>query len=180
MLCHIPPVDLFGIDLIVLRQPKRKEEILSAVWGGRLAFYVEIGEHRGRAIFIEAVDLAKPMRLSKSLIPDVAVELGRLKKDGHDITTTKHHHIVSSTLETVRSTQLYQTLPHEIGHHVDYSRNPTAFDRKIAREKEVFAHRYADELREALSQKKVIPFERILEPRSIETDGLRMEDFMAI
>jgi hypothetical protein len=179
LLQYIAPNDLEGIELIVLRQPKRKEEILNPLWG-RVGFYVEIGKHRGRAIFIEAINLTKPMRWSKSLIPDFEIELERLRKDGHDIVTTKRHHIVSSTLESVRATQLYQTLLHELGHHIDYSRNPDAFDRKIPHEKEAFAHRYADKVREELAKQKVIPFERILDSKSMETDGLRMSDFTAI
>lgn len=179
MLGYIPPDDLVGIDLVVLRQAKRKEQILNSVWG-RLAFYVEIGEHHGRAIFIESIDLKKPMRWSKSLNPDAADELDRLIRDGHDVTTDKRRHIVSSSIEAVRSTQLYRTLLHEVGHHVDYSRNQIGFDKKISREREVFAHRYADELRERLEQKKVIPFERILESRILERDGLDMSDFTAI
>lgn len=175
----IPPTDLEGIDLIVLRQPKRKEEILRPLWG-RVGFYVEIGKHHGRAIFIEAISLSKPMRWSKSLVPDVEIELQRLERDGHEITSTKRHHIVSSSVESVRATQLYRTLLHEIGHHIDYSRNPEAFDRKIPHEKEAFAHRYADALQEELLKKKVIPFERLLVPESIEQDGLRMSDFIAI
>lgn len=179
MLQHVAAEDLMGIDLVVLRQPKRKEEILSAVWG-RLAFYVELGEHHGRAIFLETIDFAKPMRWSKSLKPEMELEIGRLKNDGHEISSTKRYYIVKSSLHSVRSTQLYRTLLHEIGHHIDYSRNPTAFDRRIPREKEVFAHRYADEMREELRQKKVIPFERMLERSTIETDGLRLADFTAI
>jgi ribosomal protein S13 len=179
MLGYIPPHDLVGIDLVVLRQAKRKEQILNGVWG-RLAFYVEIGEHHGRAIFIEAIDLTKPMRWAKSLNHDAADELERLIHDGHSVTTNKRHHIVSSSIEAVRSTQLYRTLLHEVGHHVDYSRNQIAFDKKISREREVFAHRYADELRERLSQEKVIPFKRILESKILERDGLDMSDFTAI
>jgi hypothetical protein len=179
VLRHIPSADIEGIDLIVLRQPKRKEEILRPLWG-RVGFYVEIGKHRGRAIFIEAISLSKPMRWSKSLVPDVEIELERLESDGHEITSTKRHHIVSSSLESIRATQLYRTLLHEVGHHVDYSRNANAFDRKIPNEKEAFAHRYADALQEELRKKKVIPFERILDPKSIEQDGLRMSDFIAI
>lgn len=145
-----------------------------------MGFYVEIGKHRGRAIFIEAISLSKPMRWSKSMLPDVEIELKRLERDGHEITTTKRHHIVSSSPESVRATQLYHTLLHEIGHHIDYSRNPNAFDRKITHEKEVFADRYADTLREELHKKKVIPFERVLDPRRIKQGGLKMSDFIAI
>jgi hypothetical protein len=178
LLEYVAPTDLEGIDLIVLRQPKRKEEILNPLWG-RVGYYVEIGKHRGRAIFIEAIDLTKPVRWSKSLIPDFEIELERLRQDGHQITTTKRHHIVSSSLESVRATQLYRTLLHELGHHIDYDRNPDAFDRKTPHEKEAFADRYADKIREEFARQKVIPFERILEPGSLETDGLRMSDFSA-
>src|SRR5689334_4325479 len=58
VLRFVPPVDLSGITLIVLRQPKRKEEILSGVWG-RWASYVEIDDYQGSAIFLEATDIAK-------------------------------------------------------------------------------------------------------------------------
>jgi hypothetical protein len=178
LLQHIPPTDLEGIELIVLRQPKRKEEILNPLWG-RVAFYVEIGKHRGRAIFIEAVNLTKPMRWSKSLIPDYEIELDRLRKDSHKITTTNRHHIVSSSLESVRMTQLYRTLLHELGHHMDYSSNQKAFGRKTSHDKEAFAHRYADNLRQRLTKRKVIPFERIVDSERMQTDGLQMSDFMA-
>jgi hypothetical protein len=175
---YIPPADLEGLELIVLRQPKRKEEILNPLWG-RVAFYVEIGRHRGRAIFIEAVNLTKPMRWSKSLIPDYEIELERLRKDGHEITTTNRHHIVSSSLESVRATQLYGTLLHELRHHIDYSSNQEAFGRKTSHDKEAFAHRYADNLRQQLTKRKVIPFERIVNSKRMQTDGLQMSDFMA-
>lgn len=179
MLRQIPPPDLAGVELVVLRQTKRKEEILNSVWG-RWVREIEIGRYRGSALILESVPLSKPVRWTKSLVPDFQMELERLQADGHEIATTKRHHIISVSLVSVRSTQLYRTLLHEIGHHVDYSRNPKAFARKIANEKESFAHQYADRLREELSQKKIIPIERILDPESIEQDGLRMSDFTAI
>lgn len=178
LLRYIPEPDVEAIELIVLRQPKRKEEILSPVWG-RLGFYVEIGRHRGPAIFLESINLSKPMLLSKSLAPEVEIELRRLSRDGHEIATTKRHHVVSSSLTSVRATQLYRTLLHELGHQFDYRRNPKAFDRKTSLDKEVFAHRYADILQEELRKKKVIPFERILDSESIKRDGLRINDFAA-
>lgn len=179
MLRQIPFPDLAGVELIVLRQPKRKEEILNSVWG-RWVREIEIGPYGGSALILESVTLSKPVRWTKSLAPDFQMELERLRADGHEITTTKRYHIISVSLESVRSTQLYRTLLHEIGHHVDNSRNPKAFDGKIANEKESFAHQYADRIREELSQKKIIPFERILDLESTERDGLRMSDFTAI
>lgn len=176
LLHHVPPTDLEGIELIVLRQPKRKEEILEPVWG-RIAYCAEIDEYLGPAIFLEARDLSKPTRWSKSLNPDGEAELARLRCDGHQVITTRRHNVLTSTIESVRSTQLYRTLLHEVGHYVDLHRNSAAFDRKVHREKEVFAHRYADELRRKLYKRGVVPFPRILSEKSIEKDGLLISDF---
>jgi hypothetical protein len=179
VLHFVPPPDLMGIELIVLRQPKRKEEILDCAWG-RWAPYVIIDNYRGSAIFLEAADIAKPMRWGKSLAPDRQKELERLQADGHHITATKRHHIITLSLESVRSTQLYRTLLHEIGHHVDYTRNSERFDRKPSGEKETFAHKYADRLRAELEKRGLIPFERILSAKKLEKDKLRVSDFKAI
>ncbi len=91
VLQNVPVTDLEGISLFVLRQPKRKEEIINPAWG-RYVQYAVIGEFSGSAIFIEAVELSEPMRWSKSLSPDLQAELERLKNDGHSVTTTKRHH----------------------------------------------------------------------------------------
>jgi hypothetical protein len=175
----VSTADLKGIELIVLRQPKRKEEILNCAWG-RWSPYVVIDDYRGSAIFFEAVDIAKPMRWEKSLAPDSQRELERLEADGHRITTTKRHHIISLSLDSVRATQLYRTLLHEIGHQVDYTHNPGEFDRKLSIEKETFAHKYADKRRAELEKRKAIPFERILSAKRLEEDKLRLSDFKAI
>jgi len=71
-------------------------------------------------------------------------------------------------------------LLHEIGHHVDRQRNEEAFDAKPSKEKEVFAHRYADELRENLKRKGTLPFKRIFDIESLAADKLRVADFGAI
>src|ERR1051325_2155144 len=99
----VPAADLNGIELIVLRQPKRKEEILAGAWG-RWGSYVEIDDYRGSAIFLEAVEIAKPMRWSKSLAPEGQKELERLRGDGHSITATQRHHLILPSLDAVRST----------------------------------------------------------------------------
>ncbi|MDJ0797430.1 MAG: hypothetical protein QNJ51_11470 [Calothrix sp. MO_167.B12] len=46
-------------------------------------------------------------------------ELERLREDGHRTATDKRHYLISSTLDSIRNTQLYRTLHHEIGHYVD-------------------------------------------------------------
>ena len=179
VLQNVPAADLEYLPLIILRQPKRKEEILNPVWG-RYIYYATIDEHSGSAICLDTFDLSKPFRWSKSLSPDLQDELERLKADGHSIETTKRHHVVSSSLASVRVTQLYRTLLHELGHHVDRMRDEVAFETKTSKDKEVFAHRYADELRENLKQKGILPFERIFDLESLKSDKLRVVDFGAI
>ena len=179
VLQNVPAADLEDLPLIILRQPKRKEEILNPVWG-RYIYCATIDEHSGSAICIDTFDLSKQFRWSKSLSPDLQDELERLKADGHSVETTKRHHIVSSNLASVRATQLYRTLLHELGHHVDRMRNEVAFETKTSKDKEMFAHRYADELKQNLKQKGILPFERIFDIESLESEKLRVVDFGAI
>jgi len=176
VLQHAPSSDFQGIDFIVLRQPKRKEEIINPVWG-RIDFFAEIGAHQGRAIIIEALNPSKPIRWSKSLTPDGRQELERLRGDGHEIVTTRHDHKINMSLESTRATQLYRTLLHEIGHSVDMDRDPVAFDRKNSPEKESFAHQYADKLRDSLVRFGIIPFARIFDKKTMARDGLTISDF---
>src|SRR5262245_35112737 len=89
VLQYVPASDFVGIDFIVLRQPKRKEEIINPVWG-RIAYFAEIGAHQGRAIFLEALNPSKPILWTKSLTPDRQEELDRLRGDGHEIITTQN------------------------------------------------------------------------------------------
>jgi len=173
---HTPSSDFQGIDFIVLRQPKKKEEIIASVWG-RIAHFVEIGAHQGRAIFLEAMNPSRPLRWSKSLTPDRQQELERLRTDGHEILTTRHGHRINVSLESIRATQLYRTLLHEIGHVVDNDRDPIAFDQKSSLEKETFAHQYADKLRASLVRFGIIPFARIFDKKTMGRDGLSVSDF---
>jgi hypothetical protein len=178
VLQNVPAADLEDLPLIILRQPKRKEEILNPVWG-RYIYYAVIDAHEGSAICLDTFDLSKQFRWSKSLSPDLQDELERLMADGHSVETTKRHHIILSNFASVRATQLFRTLLHELGHHVDRMRNEEAFETKTSKDKEVFAHRYAEDLRESLKQKDVIPFESIFDINSLEADKLRVEDFGA-
>jgi hypothetical protein len=179
LLRFVPPADLEELDLIVLRQPKRKEEVLNTAWG-RWVRYVEIDKHEGSAIFLEATSLSTPFHWSKSLSPDWQRELERLRDDGHKITTTKREYEISISLESVRATQLYRTLLHDIGHHVDYFNDCDAFDKKPSSERERFAHRYADELRLELTRRGIIPFGRMCSIEMLEQNRLRPADFIAI
>jgi hypothetical protein len=189
----IPVAHLQAIGLIVLRQPKRKERIISLVWG-RLVYWSEIGDLSGPAVYLEAQDLSRPAKWKKSLDPESARELERLRKDGHTITSDKRHHSITATLDSVRNTQLYRTLPHEIGHYVDYLRSVEALGRsdgnkwlslntlyqnRPTQEKEAFAHRYADEFCRKQYRRGNLPFDRIIDERKMRRLKLKPEWFDA-
>ena len=176
VLAQVPYAALADIEFVLLRQPKRKEEILESAWG-RLVWYAEVGELKGRAIVLEAIDFSKPLRWPRSLSPDRAKEFARLREDGHEIEETKREYIIRPTLATVRATQLYRTLLHEIGHNVDDNRDPIAFDNKSSQVKEEFAHQYAAKLRAKLDYFGVLPFERKLNPEFLAKHGLDVKDF---
>lgn len=188
-ICHLlslaPPGDLAGIDLILLRQPTRKQQSLRPVWG-RLAYYAETGRYSGRAIFLEAQQPGIPFRWPRSLTPEGALEFDRLRADGHEIEEDRRAFTIIPTAHSIRTTQLYRTLPHELGHHVDYHRqvceqavSQADYDRRRnlyfshpQSEREAFAHRYADELFGQLCKKGAIPFIRLLDLDAIEREGL--------
>lgn len=178
VLNHVPPDDLAGIEMIILRQPKRKEVILKPVWG-RLVFYAEIekNKYEGRTIILEAMQPNCTWRWNKSLTPAGQEEFERLQKAGHNIRSTQRYHVITPSIDSIRHTQLYHTLLHEIGHHVDEKRNPDLFDRKGSGQKEVYAHRYADKLRTKLEKFAILPFLRILSEKSILKDKLKLTDF---
>jgi hypothetical protein len=160
ILRFVPPGDLRGLEMIVLRQPKRKEEVLSSVWG-RWYPFIEIGARNGSTIFLEALALSRTLRWTRHLDPDQQRRLQLLRDDGHAIRDDGRFFHITSTLESVRTTQLYWTLLHEIGHHVDFSRDEEGFETKPSKDKEAFAGRYADEAQARLRAAGVIPFERM-------------------
>jgi hypothetical protein len=178
----LPPQHTEGIDLVVLRQPKRKERILSPVWG-RLQYYSEIQQYRGVAIHIEAHPSNGTASWEKSLSPDNAQELERLVEDGHQLISERRHYVLHMTPESIRATQLYRTLPHEVGHYVDYLNTIGAdehnelFWSKPSRDKEAFAHRYAREFWEREKKVGTIPFQRILDEEVLTAAGLSLTWF---
>ena len=178
VLVHVSPDDLDGIKMIILRQPKRKEVILNPVWG-RLVFFAEIVENKyeGRTIFLEAMQPNVSFRWNKSLTPEDQAEFDRLQNAGHDIRSTQRYHVITPSIDSIRYTQLYHTLLHEVGHHVDEKKDPDLFDHKGSGQKEAFAHRYADKLRTKLEKFGALPFPRILSEQSILKDKLRLADF---
>lgn len=88
---HIPIKDYGDLKFIVLRQPKRKEELLSPVWG-RLIYSYEFENKYFPAVIIESFDYTKKFKWTKSLTVDKQKELDRLKDDGHKIIEDKRYY----------------------------------------------------------------------------------------
>ena len=182
----IPVEHINDITAFVLRQPKRKEQILSSVWG-RLIYSSDLCGFSGPTVYLEAQNFEQPLKWSKSLTPEGAKELERLREDGHVVVTDKRQHIINCTLDTIRNTQLYRTLPHEIGHYVDYltkveEPSKDNFDlwsvlndkyhSRPSQERESFAHRYADEFRKQQIARGTIPFELMFDDANMRAVGL--------
>ncbi|WP_190343156.1 hypothetical protein [Leptolyngbya sp. FACHB-36] len=182
VLSLLPSKDVESISLVVLRQPKRKERLLSPVWG-RLQYWSEIHQYTGVAIHLEAQPVETVQRWSKSLTPDEIQELERLAQDGHRVVSERRYYAVHTSLESNRSTQLYRTLPHEVGHYVDYlesvqdDENNDLYWSKPDQEKEAFAHRYATQFWEREKVAGHVPFERILNEEKLVAEGLALSWF---
>ncbi len=180
VLSTLPQSDWAGLQTFVFRQPTRKQLTMSSAWG-RLLYYAEISTSKGNrlakgpAIFLDAVQVDKPIVWATSLDQDDSQELDRLQADGHDVQRTGRKFNIAVSASSARNTQLYRTLLHEVGHWFDWLskvEEPAArggdweslerryFARPKA-EREAFAHRYADALRVALEAKGAIPFNRI-------------------
>lgn len=178
LLALVPPRDWTGLTTFVFRQSTRKQWLLHPTWG-RLAMAADIGEHgrknihSGPAILLEALDLSVSFRWGRSLDHAAVKELERLKSDGHTVTEDGRGYTISSSLDAARATQLYRTIPHEIGHWVDWlerverpsERGEADYgdliDRYWARsnvEREAAAHLYADVLVSRLRAAGSIPF----------------------
>lgn len=174
MIGYVPPADYGDLKFIVLRQPKRKENILSPTWG-RLIYSYEFENDYYPAIILEAADYNSRLKWKRGLCIEDQKELERLKADGHPFIADKRGFTAAFLEENVRNTQLYRTLLHEFGHYVEYQqmvgdffndeeyeeykKRVDAYD-KVSKEcKEKFAHSYADKLMRSLQKKQLIPFE---------------------
>lgn len=171
---HIPKEDYGDLKFIILRQPKRKEEIISSVWG-RLIYSFEFESDYFPAIILDSIDLNKKLIWTKKQTIEDQKEFARLKQDGHIFVENKRDFVSELRLEACRNTQLYRTLLHEFGHYVHYLEvverpgcEDEDYDKKEARddyyvslpkvEKEKFAHQYADQLKKKLTDRGIIPF----------------------
>jgi hypothetical protein len=192
-ICHllslVPESDLESLDTVVMRQSTRKQSLVNPAWG-RLAYSAEFGQpgrkttHSGPALFLEATNPTRVWKWSRKLCPEDSLELERLRNDGHCVEDTGKRFVFQSSLESIRATQLYRTLLHEVGHWVDWLEKvvrpaaddsdlyPVLSDRYFARpeqDRELFAHRYADALRKRLIVEGLIPFQKM--GRALTTAG---------
>ena len=153
---EVPLDDWAGNSAIVFRQPTRKQDLLRPVWG-RLVFETQVSGITGSAIHLDAQDPRQEIRWSPSLAPDEQKELSALAADGHRVARSRRWWSIRPTVDSTRTTQLYRTLLHEIGHHVDWRRTtPELYFRRPLQERERSAHRYAMTLRAKLEQRGAI------------------------
>ncbi len=162
LILHTPAKYFGKLKTIVLRQPKRKERLLSSVWG-RLIYSYAFEEDYIPAIILESVEIGEKLRWKRKLNVENQKELDRLRADGHPIVETKRAYEFELTREASRNIQLYRTFLHELGHWVhseQYTDDWETYSQLPASEREAFAHRFADTLRSELVGSAVILYER--------------------
>ncbi len=111
--------DVADLRRIILRQPKRKEEQLRGVWG-RLIYGFEFEGNIEPAVMIESVEVGGKLAWSKKLTPEGQEEIARLSAAGFNFVEGRRTLEATMSLAAARATQLYRTLPHELGHYLDY------------------------------------------------------------
>jgi hypothetical protein len=168
VLAQLPRSDVNGLGLVVLRQAARKEEIFRLAWG-RIRWCVDFRGYSGPAVMVDAIDFTHPrFWLGRSLPPEWQREVERLRDFGFAVQLTRRGYVLEvAEPEPVRRWLLARTVPHEVGHWVDFrhwvldrigipdvgeARNHPSYeslldnwDRRPEREPEEFADRYADE-----------------------------------
>jgi hypothetical protein len=173
------------VELFIWRNQFRKERILGGAWG-RIAYWANINSSlEGTAIFFHSLGKTFEWGWKKKLKPEDGKELERYREAGIKVLNEKRQLRLLSSPEADRYVQLYHTLPHELGHLDDYSKHwnwlgegveygrdddaleesnrridegTPHYDQKPAHEKEVYAHRFSDQLREKLKLNGNIPF----------------------
>jgi hypothetical protein len=181
VLANTPTADWSGLKTVVLRQSTRKQRLLRPAWG-RLYYSAELGLpgqsaiRTGPVLVLEAIDCGADLEWPLSLSPRDRAELDRLRADGHHVRQERRCHRVSMTPDSVRATQLYRTVPHEIGHWVDFVEQvltpaasgadtrgslSEAYFARPYEEREAYAHQYAEARKAHLMKFGVIPFERV-------------------
>lgn len=159
----VPKEDYGDLKYIILRQPKRKEEILRPVWG-RFIYSYDFEDDYSPAIILESFEFNKKVKWTKNLKIEDQKEIELLRNEGHKIIFDGKNYIFELEKENVKKTQLYRTLLHEFGHYVHYlekvvriSKDEEEFEKhedlyfKISTtEKENFANKYAEKIRKLI------------------------------
>lgn len=188
MINLLPSELIFGKDPlagVVLRQPTRKQNTLRPVWG-RICYQAEVANSlNGPVIFIEAIPRDwNQYHWEKKLNVEAQQELNRMKHLIGNYRTERRSISFEFGLINQRRWLLYHTLIHEMGHLHDYSSRVTRpedpelqkltederLDRYFQRpvmDREAYAHRYSDTLRNQLIDEEQIPFARMLDDEAL-------------
>ena len=184
VLRRLPSEHVGSIAAIVLRQPTRKQAILRPVWG-RMIYSSSLGRGVGPAIFLEAQPADLRWIVPRSTRPEDDRELERLRGDGHKVVGVRRGWQIECSPVAIRATQLYRTLLHEIGHHVDRlealerSESDDRFFARPHQEREAAAHRYADQWADRFRDGGIFPFAPTLKPDVLRRGGIAPEWFFA-
>ena len=96
MLEQVDAAHLVDLDLIVLRQPTRKQENLEPVWGS-LRYYLQFGRHAGGALILDAVPETVVVHFDRKMPPDQQAELDRLQQSRAKVVETEANPSAAST-----------------------------------------------------------------------------------
>jgi hypothetical protein len=171
---HLDPQYFNGLSTIVLRQPKRKEELLSSVWG-RLAYEFDFPGVKGAAIILEAFHTKDTLKWPKRLSVQQQYEIKLLADDGHEVEEHPRCYLFKTTPTSTRNHNLHHTFFHELGHFWHYQTQvllpavpnepAEALERREdlyfsipKREKEVFAITFGLKMRADFEQRGLLPF----------------------
>ena len=121
VLNELPREDIDGLGLVVLRQETRKEQILRLAWGS-MSWCDRFHGYVGPVLSVDAVDLTDPwFRWSgPSLAPGIAREIERGRKLGLHVEQDDGGYWLEMNAKLLRRWQLALTVPHEVGHWVDF------------------------------------------------------------
>lgn len=172
ILDNLPKKDLVDFGLLIFRQPKKKERILSSVWGRLIYSYEFRGEYLP-AIIIEATPENKDFTFPKKQSVERRQEFELLKKDGLVFEMGKREYVAVADKEKIKSIQLHRTLLHEVGHYVHYlevverpgdpeeeyelrEKRYDAYFSIPSNDKEAFANKYAVEQKRRLQKAEII------------------------
>ncbi len=165
-------------SFFVFRQPTKKQNQLSPVWG-RFLYRSDFkekpnSERENSAIVLESQKIGNIIRYPNKISLADQEELKRLKNDGHTFTKSRRYQETILTKDSIRKTILYRTVLHELGHWKQYCDNvifkttsldsdwDTSWDLHHSQptiEKENFANRFSDDLAKRLCLNGYIPFE---------------------